>query len=193
MREIRYGVAASLDGYIAGPNGEYDWIPMDPDIDFAALMARFDTLLMGRKSYDVWRGAGGESGSGSGGIEVWVFSRTLRPEDHPGATIVRAGVKERLLELRSRAGKEIALFGGGELFRSLLELGEVDAVEVAVVPVLLGGGIPLLPSPATRSRLRLRGHTVYPKTGTLLLDYEVLREAAGRTGKRGRRSATTST
>ena len=173
MREIRYGVAASLDGYIAGPKGEYDWIPMDPDIDFAGLMGRFDTLLMGRKSYDAWRGGGG--GGGAGDLDVWVFSRTLRPEDHPGVTIVGEGVKERLRELRSRAGKEIALFGGGELFRSLLELGEVDAVEVAVVPVLLGGGIPLLQSPAVRSRLRLRRHTVYPKTGTVLLDYEVLR------------------
>jgi len=53
MRRVRYGVAASLDGYIAGPKGEYDWIPMDPDVDFGALMARFDTFLVGRRTYEV--------------------------------------------------------------------------------------------------------------------------------------------
>jgi dihydrofolate reductase len=175
MRTIRYGVAASLDGYIAGPNGEYDWIPMDPDIDFGALMSRFDTFLMGRKTYEVWSG-GGQGGGGD--VAVWVFSRTLRPEEHPGVTIVGEGVVERLRELRERPGKEIALFGGGALFRSLLELGQVDAVEVAVLPVLLGGGIPLLPSPAVTRRLELRSHRVYAKTGTVLLDYAVRPESA---------------
>lgn len=187
MRTIRYGVAASLDGYIAGPRGEYDWIPMDPDIDFAALMGRFDTFLMGRKSYEVWSGGG----QGTGGVAVWVFSRTLRQEDQPGVTVVGDRVVERLRELRERPGKEIALFGGGELFRSLLELGQVDAVEVAVVPVLLGGGVPLLPSPAATRRLELRSHRVYPKTGTVLLDYAVRPESArsgGRSGRKGKRT-----
>jgi len=170
MRRIRYRVAASLDGYIAGPNGEYDWIPMDPEIDFAGMMAQFDTYLMGRRTYEV-AGAGG--GPGTGEMEVWVFSRTLRPEDHPGVTIVADDVEERLRELRSRPGKDIWLFGGGALFRSLLELGQVDTVEVAVMPVLLGGGIPLLPTPAVRRTLLLTGHRVYGKTGTVLLEYSV--------------------
>ena len=53
MRRVIYGGAMSLDGYIAGPNGEYDWIVMDPEIDFAALAARFDTYLIGRKTFDM--------------------------------------------------------------------------------------------------------------------------------------------
>lgn len=169
MRLIRYAVVMSLDGYIAGPNGEYDWIPTDPDIDLAALMARFDTFLMGRKTYEA--SAGGPPFHG----EVWVFSRTLRPEDHPEVTVVNERLRERLRELRSRPGKEIALFGGGALFRSLLELDEIDAMEVAVVPVLLGGGIPFLPAPAERRKLNLKDQRLYPQTGTLVLDYEVVR------------------
>ena len=170
MRRIRYGVAASLDGFIAGPGGEYDWIPMDPEIDFAEMAARFDTLLMGRRTYEV---AVANGSAGMPGMEVWVFSRTLRPGDHPGVTVVADGVEERLNELRARPGKDVALYGGGELFRSLLEMGQVDSVEVAVVPVLLGGGIPLLPAPAARRTLSLTRHRVYGRTGTVLLEYAV--------------------
>ncbi len=55
MRTIRYAVAMSVDGYMAGPNGEADWIGLDPEVDFAAIWAQFDTLLMGRRTYEVAR------------------------------------------------------------------------------------------------------------------------------------------
>ncbi len=58
MRRVRYVVAMSLDGYIAGPNGEADWIIMDPDIDFRALFEQFDTFLMGRRTFEGMGGAG---------------------------------------------------------------------------------------------------------------------------------------
>jgi len=60
MRQVVYSVAASLDGYISGPKGESDWIVMDPEIEFSAVFARFDTFLLGRKTYEATRGAGGE-------------------------------------------------------------------------------------------------------------------------------------
>ena len=172
MRRVRYGVAMSLDGYIAGPKGEYDWIVMDPDIDFGALMGRYDTFLVGRKTYETMR-AQGEAGRPRG-IETVVFSRTLEPAEHPGVRVVARNAGEAVRELKERPGREIALFGGGELFRSLLEEGVVDTVEVGVVPVLLGGGIPLLPSPAPRAALKLTSHRLYAKTGTLLLEYDVV-------------------
>ena len=180
MRKVVYGGAMSLDGFIAGPNGEYDWIVMDPDIDFAALMRRFDTFLIGRKTFDAMRRMGGGAPPAPG-IRNIVFSRTLRPDDCPGATLCDDAAP-LVADLRAQQGKDIALFGGGELFRSLLAAGLVDEVSVAVIPVLLGGGIPLLPPPADRATLRLREHRVYEKTGTVRLEYAVAgaRSVAGR-------------
>jgi dihydrofolate reductase len=77
-------------------------------------------------------------------------------------------------DLRGKPGKDIAIFGGGELFRSLLVDGLVDRLEISVIPVLLGGGIPLLPPPASRTRLRLRVQCWYKKTGTIGLKYDVI-------------------
>ena len=158
----------SLDGYIAGPNGEIDWIVIDPDIDFGALMVAFDTLLLGRKTYEATRQQGGTGGMP--GMEAYVFSRTLRQADCPGVTVSHQPA-DTLAVLKAARGKDIWLFGGGSLFRSLLELGLVDAVEVAVIPVLLGGGLPLLPHPAKEAKLRLVSHRVYEKTGTVSLEY----------------------
>jgi len=171
MRRVRYQVAASLDGFIAGPNGEFDWIVSDPDIDFAALFAQFDTVLMGRKTFMATAGQGG--GGAMPGMDVHVFSRTLEARKHRKVTIVNGDPAETVRALKARPGKDIWLFGGGELFRSLLEAGLVDTVEPAVVPVLLGEGVPLLPSPGLRTRLTLTSHRLYPTSGIVLLQYDV--------------------
>jgi dihydrofolate reductase len=164
----------SLDGFIAGPQGEYDWIPNEPEIDWGGFMARFDTLLMGRRSYEAALAA--PSGS-LPSMPIYVFSQTLRPEDHPGVTIVGTDIEPTMTDLRrGRDGKAIWLFGGGELFRSLLERGYVDVVEVGLVPILLGRGIPFLPGLSTRAALRLTDTRRYP-TGILLLTYEIARDA----------------
>jgi dihydrofolate reductase len=160
----------SLDGYIAGPKGESDWIIMDPEIDFGALMGAFDTILLGRNTYEATRKQGG--GGGMPGMQAYVFSRTLRPGDCPGVT-VSDNPTETLAAIKADRGKDIWLFGGGSLFRSLLGLGLVDTVEVAVIPVLLGGGSSLLPQPAERAQLTLTRHKVYRKTGTVSLEYAV--------------------
>lgn len=136
MPRIRYAVAMSLDGYIAGPKGESDWIIMDPDIDFRAIFPQIDTFLMGRRTFEAMGGAGGPATTGG----IW-------------------------------------LFGGGLLFRSFLDAGLVDTVEVAVIPVLLGGGLPLLPHPAHHATLAPTGHRVY-QTGIVSLEYAVAKLAA---------------
>lgn len=172
MRRIRYQVACSLDGYIAGPGGEYDWIVSDSELDFEAIFSEFDTALMGRRTYEA---TGGELP----GMDVLVFSRSLRWEDHPDVAIVSDRARDVLEELRSRPGKDIWLFGGGDLFASLLALDCVDTIEPAIIPIVLGGGRPLLPAPAVRRRLRLTEHRVFEESGIVLVRYAVVRPGAG--------------
>jgi dihydrofolate reductase len=171
VRRIRYAVATSLDGYIAGPKGEFDWIVRNPEIDFRALFNQFDTALLGRRTYEVTQSPGAPPWPPE--MSVYVFSRTLRQCDHPEVTIVADKLEETVAALRvMKSRKDIWLFGGGILFRSLLDAGLVDVVEVAISPVLLGGGIPLLMPPAKQAKLKLTGHKVY-KTGIVSLEYEV--------------------
>src|SRR5437867_5072550 len=128
LRRIRYAVAASLDGYIAGPQGEADWITMDPDIDFSVLFNQFDTVLIGRVTFEAMVKAGHAL---IPGMKTFVFSRTLQPGDHTKVTIVADKPEETLATLRGKPGKDIWLFGGGSLFRSLASGGLIDTVEVA--------------------------------------------------------------
>ena len=168
-RRVRYQVAVSLDGFIAGPNGEADWIVMDPAIDFEALFREFDTVLMGRKTYEAMAAQGGAS---MPGLEVVVFSRTLPPAARQGFRIVADEPGDVVATLKARPGRDIWLFGGGALCRSLLDAGLVDTVEVAVMPVLLGAGTPLLP-PGARTRLKLADQRTLPATGIVALSYAV--------------------
>lgn len=169
MRQIRYMVAMSLDAFIAGPNGESDWITMDPDINFREIFSRFDTFLVGRRTFEAMAHAGRAS---TPGMQTLVFSRTLRQQDFPDVTIVADNPNETIAALRSKPGKDIWLFGGGSLFRSLLEIQLVDTIEVAVIPVLLGDGIPLLPPPSRHVKLRLVANKAF-KTGIMSLEYAI--------------------
>jgi len=165
----------SLDGFIAGPNGEYDWIAHDPSIDFVAMFAQYDTLLMGRKTYEV---ASEMAKSWDSLGQRWiVVSTTLKPEEHPGVTILSSGVAEAVAAMKTEPGKDIWLMGGGVLFRAMLDAGLVDTVEVEVMPVMLGSGVPLLPDGKRRS-LRLDESETLP-SGILMLKYSVVPEAEG--------------
>ena len=175
MRRVRYNCAMSLDGYIAGPNDEFDWIPNDPDVDMAKLASEFDTYLLGRRTFQVT----GEPDPASPGDRTFVFSRTLRQEEYDAVTIVGDDWMETVRSLREQPGKDIWLFGGGSLCRSLCEAGLVDTLEVSIVPVLLGGGIPLVSALSDRVDLTLASHRVYDKTGIVTLVYHVAKPDRG--------------
>jgi dihydrofolate reductase len=168
-RRLRYHVAASLDGFIAGPNGEFDWIVMDPAVDFAALFKEFDTAVMGRKTFDVLSAEGGNGAMP--GLDVVVFSRTLPASARPGVRIFNDDPRDIVAALKAKPGRDIWLYGGGTLFRTLLDAGIVDTVEVAVVPILLGAGVPLLPPGAT-TKLVLADQKTLP-SGIVALSYSV--------------------
>lgn len=111
----------------------------------------------------------------SKGATTGVRVRTYALSPGAASPAFHSDAEGLVTELRGKPGKDIALFGGGELFRSLLAAGLVDRVEVALIPVLLGGGIPLLPSPAQRATLMLQTQRLYEQTGTIGLEYDIVR------------------
>ena len=173
MRRLRYQVATSLDGYLAGKDDEFNWIDRDPDIDCHKLLEQFDTALIGGKRFltllqqhrcDTLRD-----------LDLVVFSRTLRSVDYPAVSLVSGDPAENVKILKAKPGKDIWLFDGGELFNTLLKAELVDTLETAVVPILLGHGIPMLSSLTSRTELTLRKHRLYPKSGIVLLEHTVSR------------------
>jgi dihydrofolate reductase len=144
MRKVVFGGANSLDNYIARPDHGVDWLLWGEEA--AAVMAdywkTFDTILMGRKTYEVAL----QSGQGGGsypGMKTFVFSRTLSEGTQEGVTVVKQDVVDFVRQLRAQHGKDICLMGGGELARPLFEAGLIDEIGFNIHPVLLGSGIPL--------------------------------------------------
>jgi len=170
MRRVLYRVAASLDGFIAGPNGEIDWIVPDPTVDFASLYANIDTVLLGRRTYELTLQPGAPPWPP--GWRIYVCSRTLDATQHPGVTVLADDVDTTVAALRAEAGRDIWLFGGGGLFASLLAADLVDDIELAVMPVLLGGGVPLSSPGAPRTRLTLTRSSA-SRSGIVSLKYAV--------------------
>ena len=145
MRKVIYSAAASLDGYIAGPDEAIDWIRSSDE--GAEIMKRLwkgvDTILMGRRTWDFAQRRGG--GPRSAGLRTWVFSRTMT-ESPDGAELVRGDAVGFVRALKQEEGGAIFLMGGGELASALIEGGVVDEIGVSVHPLLLGDGVPLFRS-----------------------------------------------
>lgn len=169
MRQLVYSVASSLDGFIAGPKGEYDWIIQDPTIDFGEIFRQFDTAVMGRHTYEAMLREG--RSPKELGMKVFVASTTLDAGQHREVTVVCSHLGATVNKLKQASGKDIWLFGGGATFRSLLDEGLVNRVEVAMIPVLLGGGVPLVPE-GQRWQLQFKDSRTFP-SGIVSLSYLV--------------------
>ena len=157
MRTVTYRAATSLDGFIARKDQAVDWLAWSDDV--SAIMSEYwkdvDTILMGRKTYEI-AAASGQGGGGSSKIKTYVFSRTLQPREHRGVSIVAEDAVPFVAGLKREKGKGICLMGGGDFARSLFQAGLVDEVGMNVHPVLLGGGIPIFPDIGRRINLELK-------------------------------------
>ena len=182
MARLRYGVASTLDGFIASSDHTTDWIVDDPSIDFDALYAEFDIFVMGRKTFEVMTQLGNQSESGESplsGREVVVISRTMKQDEHPQIRVVGQDYLDVIRELKARSGvRDIWLMGGGTLAWECLEAGLLDAVETAIMPVVIWDGIKLIAPPEQGQKASWKLHlTKLDKldSGILWCKYDVVR------------------
>jgi dihydrofolate reductase len=178
MRKIVLGLGISLDGYIARPNGEVDFLFTPKDYSMAPFFATIDTYVLGRKTLDAALKMGG-SISSFGGMATYVFSRSKPAGERDGLMFVSESPAALVRRLRKRKGKnkDIWLMGGGELAREFLKADLVDELYLGVVPVLLGEGIPLFPSGFPQRNFELIENKTYSK-GMISLKYKRVRSKA---------------
>ncbi len=169
MRKIILGLAVSLDGFIEGPGGEYDWCFTDQDYGLSDFFKRVDTAFIGRKTYEMTLAMGDNSGGGFPKLKEYIFSTTLN-NVKDGATLLTGDIKSEVLKIKEKRGKDIWLFGGAGLTTSLINLGLVDELSLAIHPILLGGGKPLFNNIINRVELNLLDTKTY-STGLVALTY----------------------
>lgn len=147
-RKIILDLAVSLDGFIEGPNGEVDWCIMDADMAFNDFLNSIDTILYGRKSYDLWGQYAPGNDVSDTEREIWkmvhskkkyVFSKTLTNIDKK-VKIISNNISEEVNKIKNEPGKDIWLYGGSSLITTFINLGLVDEYRLSVHPVILGAG-----------------------------------------------------
>lgn len=177
MRTVTYGGACSLDGFLADENGAIDWLHFSPDVGeiMAAYWKTIDTLVMGRKTWEVAQSMGGMGSGGDGSaseMATYVFSRTLGTIDKPGVQLVSSDAGAFVRDLKKKKGKGICVFGGGDFARSLFEADVIDEVGLNVHPVLLGSGVPAFLDAKRRIKLELT-ECRQLKGGCVFVNYRV--------------------
>lgn len=169
-RKVIYGVGISLDGFIARPNGDVDFLKADPAYDFGAFFKTMDVVLMGRKTHDFARKHGM---SAYPRMKNYVFSRNKRPGLRDGVEYTRESPAKIVRELKKQKGKHIYLCGGSSLAQALFRAGLVDELSLGVIPVLIAKGIPAFLGPFPQTQLKLTECQTF-KNGMLILTYKVL-------------------
>ncbi|MBT1702243.1 dihydrofolate reductase family protein [Chryseosolibacter indicus] len=170
MRKIILAVAVTLDNFIEGPNGEIDWCFTDQDYGMTDFLNRIDTILYGRKSYELVVKMEGGLGM-YGNKKNYVFSNTIKGQLE-GAELVRGSTLEQVKEIKAAPGKDIWLFGGAALTESLMQANLVDEFWFTVHPIILGKGKPLFTNLQHPINLTLVNSKVY-ETGLVSLNYQL--------------------
>jgi dihydrofolate reductase len=190
MRTVTYGAACSLDGFITGPGDALDWMHFSRDVMdvMADYMKGVDAMLMGRKTWQVAQALAADGArppdSSSTKMQTYVFSRTLESLPDPNATLVRNDAAGFVRKLKKQSGSGICLMGGGELARSLFRADLIDEVGLNIHPVLLGGGVPMFPSPGPHVRLKLLNSRVI-SGGCVLVNFRVAHRRSRRAKTEG--------
>jgi dihydrofolate reductase len=162
QRRIILDLAVTLDGFIEGKNGEVDWCIMDSEMEFIHFLNQIDTILYGRKSYDLWGQFTPET-TDDAEKEIWelvhskekyVFSNTQKETDNK-AIFINDHIPEEVLKLKNEPGKDIWLYGGANLITTFINLGLIDEFRLSVHPVILGEGKPLFMDIKQRLNLKL--------------------------------------
>lgn len=147
MRKVILSVAVSLDGFIEGPHGEYDWCPPPSQIEMNNFLSEIDVIFMGRKSYEM---AGTSMFPDK---QCYVFSNTLK-KVKSDTKILNGDFSKTVNEIKGQPGKNIWLFGGASLITDFINHQLVDEMWLGLVPVILGSGKPLFQSITNRQQFK---------------------------------------
>jgi dihydrofolate reductase len=174
MRKVVFGGANSLDNYFARKDDAVDWLMWSDEVGkiMADYFKTFDTIVMGRRTYEV-AVASGHGGGTYGGMKTYVFSRTLKPRSTKDLEITAEDVAEVVGRLKQQDGKDICIMGGGLLAKSLFEADLIDEIGFNIHPVLLGSGIPLFYEMNHQIDLELIDCKTL-KNGCVLVTYRVI-------------------
>lgn len=175
MRKLILGLAITLDGFIEGPNGEYDWCFTDQDYGLNEFFKGIDASFIGRKSYEMMQqhsdNSTGEAVPGMSKLTEYVFSKTLTSVKE-GAVLISGDSIAEARRIKNLPGKDIWLFGGASLYHSLMKEGLVDELWMSVHPILLGEGKTLFGKLDQRINLKLLESKTY-ESGLVSLRYRV--------------------
>jgi dihydrofolate reductase len=174
QRKIIVHIATSADGYVARPDGSLDWLTERPAPKGFYGLPEFelstDAKILGRKTFDRSLQLGARFGANAA---HYVFSRRPPPASVPaGVTFVTDSIRAFAERLRTQAGKNVWMMGGGEIIGSFLDEAAIDEFIITVVPTFIGEGIPLLAPRHREVALRLLGVQEFPD-GVVQLHYEV--------------------
>ena len=167
MARVILYVASSVDGYIAGPKGEVDWLFQDQDYGYSAFIADVGMVVMGRITYEEILRLGDYPFSDMDGC---VFSRTRAGERDANVRFLSGDIPAVVAELKEGLEKNVWLVGGGQLTREFLQHDLIDEIVLSVHPTILGEGIPLFPPSTPMRGLTLVGCQTFD-TGLAQLTY----------------------